>query len=295
MKPLHLVELLVLAAIWGASFIFMRVAVPEFGPIPLIGIRCLLAALVLFPVFLARKPLSLLWLNKRHILFIGTFNSALPFTLFAFATLHLSAGFTAIINATVSILTAVIAYFWLKESLTLPRALGLLAGFGGVVALVVSTGSLDESSTATAVLAGLGASFSYGVSACYIRRNLQGIDSLTLSLSSLVAASLVLLPLTIGYWPETMPSTNSWINAVILAGLCTGLAYILYFRLIRHIGSSSTASVTLLIPLFGMMWGVVLLDEVVTFKMILAALLIIAGTAISSGIINPKAWIKHIQ
>ncbi len=295
MKPLHFFELLVLAAIWGVSFIFMRVAAPEFGPIPLIGVRCLLASLVLLLVFLARKPLHLLWANKRHMLFVGIFNSALPFTLFAFATLHLSAGFTAIINATVSILTAVIAYVWLKESLTLGRAIGLLAGFSGVVALVWSTGSLTQSSTTLAVLAGLGASFSYGVSACYIRQYLQGIDSLTLSLTSLLNATLVLSPLTILFWPETMPSTTSWVNAVILAALCTGFAYILYFRLIRHVGSSRASSVTLLIPLFGMLWGAILLGEVVTLNMILAALLIIAGTAISSGAINPKAWIKSNQ
>jgi len=282
-------ELLLLAAVWGASFIFMRVAAPEFGPVPLIGIRVGLAALVLLPVFVLRKPLHLLWQNKRHILFIGVFNSALPFSLFAYATLHLSAGFTAVINATVSILGAIIAYVWLKESLSVARVAGLFVGFSGVVALVVSAGTFDQQSTQLALAAGLGASFSYGVSASYTKLHMTGVDSLTLSLGSLIAASIVLFPFVIYLWPQQPPSLLSWGNALILASICTGAAYIMYFRLIANVGTSKAISVTLLIPLFGMFWGVVLLNEVVTLNMVLAAITIILGTSLASGVLRPKA------
>ncbi len=295
MKLGSLFELIILAAIWGASFIFMRVAAPEFGPVPLIGIRVALAALVLLPVFLMRRPLALLFENKRHMLFVGVFNSALPFCLFAYATLYLSAGVTAVINATVSILTAMIAYVWLKESLSVSRLMGLLVGIGGVVALVFSVDAFEQRSASWALVAGLSASFSYGVSACYIKRNMQGVDSLTLSLASLIGAAIVMLPFVIWLWPAQMPSGVSWANAVVLAALCTGAAYILYFRLIAELGSSQATSVTLLIPLFGMMWGVVLLDEVVTLYMVAASLVIILGTGLTSGALNPKSLLKVLR
>lgn len=295
MRLSDFLELLLLAAVWGASFIFMRVAAPEFGPVPLIGIRVTFAALVLLPVFVMRKPLRLLWQNKRHMLFIGIFNSALPFSLFAYSTLYLSAGFAAVINATVSILGAIIAYVWLKESLSIVRVVGLLVGFAGVVALVISAGTFDNQSTTQALAAGLSASFCYGLSANYTKLYMTGVDSLTLSLASLIAASIVIFPFAIYLWPEQPPSLASWANALILASVCTGGAYIMYFRLIANVGTSRAVSVALLIPLFGMFWGVVLLHEVVTLNMVLAAITIIFGTSLASGVLKPKALFANFR
>ncbi len=286
MKLSDAIELMVLGAMWGSSFLFMKVATPEFGPVPLIGIRIGLAALVLWFVYQWQKPEGASLQFNASTLAVGVFNAAFPFTLFAFATLYLTAGIASVINATVSIFAAVIAYYWLKENLTIANICGLLIGFMGVCLLVDSTGALAETNTLLAVGAGLLASVSYAVTSCFIKKRLQDIDPLSLTTSSTIGAFVVMLPLTLINWPAQQPSPQAWFYALALAVICTGAAYLIFYRLIAKIGVSKTATVALIIPLFAVSWGVILLDETVTFKTSLACLAILTGTILSANLLS---------
>ncbi|ARN74368.1 DMT family transporter [Oceanicoccus sagamiensis] len=279
------IALMVLGAIWGSSFLFMKVAAPEFGPVPLIGIRVGLAALVLWLFFYWKKSAGEKLQFNGQMFIVGVLNSALPFSLFAYATLHLTAGVTSVINATVSIFAAIAGYLWLKESLSFARVAGLFIGFLGVCLLVDSIGAWQDKTVLLAVMAGLIASVSYVASSCYIKQRLQGMDPLSLTTSSMVCAAIAMLPLTVIYWPAQMPSAQSWLYALALAVLCTGVAFVIYYRLITEVGVSKTATVTLIVPMFGVSWGVVLLGEALTLKTGAACLAILAGTVLSANLL----------
>ena len=143
MKPLDLIELFALGTLWGCSFLFMRVAVPEFGPVPLIGLRVMTAALFLLPILVVRSSAEVLWQRPRDFAVVGLVNSAFPFTMFAYATLTLTAGYTAVINATAPLFTALVAFLWVGERLSRVAAVGLLVGLAGVIVLVEDQLSLE--------------------------------------------------------------------------------------------------------------------------------------------------------
>ncbi len=285
MKFINAFLLMSLGAMWGSSFLFMKVAVPEFGPVPLIGIRLGLAAVVLLAVYQWQKPSGAKLQLNGSTLFVGIFGSALPFTLFAYATLYLTAGVASVLNATVSIFAAVIAYFWLKENLTVANVVGLLVGFIGVCLLVDGTGALVETNTLLSVGAGLLASISYAVSTCFIKYRLPDVDPLSLTTASTIGAFVVMLPLTAIFWPAQPPSVQGWLYALALAVICTGAAYMIFYHLIAQIGVSKTATVSLIIPMFAVSWGVILLGEEVTLKTALACLAILSGTVLSANLL----------
>ncbi|WP_394176029.1 DMT family transporter [Thalassotalea litorea] len=278
----HLFELVLLAAIWGSSFMLMRVTAPELGPIPLITLRTAIGFFTLLPF--------LLHMNKQHqvrqyawpIFVVGMTNTALPFVLFAFATLTLSAGMTSVLNSTAPIFTAVIAYLWLHERLNAFQAFGLGLGFIGVMVLFSSKGSLSFDSTALALLAALGATLMYGFAACFTKLTLKGVSSLAIAAGSQLFATLVLIPVAIPLWPEQAISTETWLATIILGVVCTALAYILYFRLLEQLGPAKAISVTYLIPVFGIIWGMLLLDEQLSFWMIIGAGLILLGVGLTN-------------
>ena len=282
MKTRDLIELLLLAAIWGASFLFMRVASPEFGPIPLIEMRVAIAAVFLLAVLAWRAGLSGLRGKAVPLTVLGAVNSALPFSLFAYATLYVTAGFAAVLNASSPLFTALVAYLWFRERLTRARVLGLGIGFLGVLVLVWGRISFKGDSSGWAVVAALTASLAYGVSANYTKRHLMGVDPIVTATGSQIAAAGVLLPLAIRYWPDVTPSLASWLSAIALGIACTGIAYILYFRLIAHVGPTRAIVVTYLIPLFGMVWGLIFLHEAITPNMIAGCAVILLGTALAT-------------
>ena len=257
-----LVELLLLAAIWGGSFLFMRVAVPEFGPIPLIEIRVAVAALFLSAVLALRGGFSGMRGRIFALSVVGAINSALPFSLFAYAMLSLTAGFAAVLNATAPLFGALVAYVWLRESLAATRVLGLVLGFIGVVILV--WGRLSLRGDRRAILAALLAAVAYGIAAHYTKRRLAGAPPLAIATGSQIAAAVLLLPPALHYWPARAPSLPSWLCAVALGIACTGIAYILYFRLIANAGPARAIAVTYLVPVFGMLWGLLFLREAIT-------------------------------
>jgi drug/metabolite transporter (DMT)-like permease len=282
MKLKHGLELVLLAALWGGSFLFMRIAVPELGPIWLSECRVLLAGLALLPLVISRGLWPELRRHARPLMVVGFLNSALPFSLLAFTSLSLPAGITAILNGTVPFFGVVVAFFWLKEPLTWARISGLILGFTGVVVLV----GLQETTVTPGLLLAVGtgviAAISYAVAAPYVRLRLRGVPALVIATGTLLSAASFLVPLLPLTRPQQMPHPMALGAVVALALLSTSVAYLIYFHLIEQVGSTRALTVAYLIPLFAMAWGALLLDEPLTQSMILGCGLILLGTAIAN-------------
>ena len=284
MRLSDLLELLLVAAIWGSSFISMRIAAPEIGPVWLIEMRVLLAGLALLPL-LAR--LNLLGEVRRKSIFLfvaGCLNSAIPFLLFAFASLYLSAGFNGILSATVPLFGTIIAFFWLKEKFTLNRILGFAMGFAGVIVVVGLANQPTDLWFILAVSGGLLGSLSYAIASIYIKQYLSEVPPLVITTGSQLSAAIVILPLIPFTIPTALPSIKVILAIAALGLLSTALAYILYFRLIQNIGVMKTLTVAYLIPLFASFWGALVLAEPLTRSMAVGCSLILLGTAIANEI-----------
>lgn len=276
MSPRDVFELLLLAAIWGSSFLFMRVAAPELGPAALVEIRLVIAAAFLTGWLALRAELGLLRGRMKDLTLLGAINSALPFSLFAYAATTLPAGLTSVLNATTPMFAVLIGFVWLRERLAPERVLGLAIGFGGIVLLVAH--KLALAGDRTAVLAGLSAAACYGFSSHFTRRRLSGVPPLAISAGSLIGASIVLLPFALVSLPPAPPSSMALLFAVLLGVLCTGAAYVLYFRLLRNVGPTRAIMVTYLIPVFGMAWGALFLAEQLSLQTFAGAAVVLTGT-----------------
>lgn len=272
-------ELVLLGAIWGASFMFMRVAAPEFGPVALVEIRLVLGALVLLPfLWVARHELNFRLLIALAI--IGVINSALPFTLFGWAATFAPAGIGAICNALAVLFTAIFATVFFGERLTRGRWLALGVGLLGV--LLLASARIDGVDVPAAVAAGVTAAALYGVGANLVRKHLAGkLPPAAVAAATLGAAALFMAPGAALTWPEVTPGPRAWGAAIALGVVCTGLAYALFYRLISKIGAARAVMVTYLVPLFGAGWSFALLGEPVTLTMAAAGALIIASIALS--------------
>lgn len=279
MRISDMAELLLLAALWGGSFLLMRIAAPVLGPVWLIEFRLLLASLVLLPILVRLDLLREVRQNLRPLVITGAMNSAIPFLLFAFASISLPAGFMSILNATTPLFGTLVASVWLKEKLTTARIIGLILGFTGVVILVGWKVITATPNFFVAVSAGLSAALMYAIAAPYIKQNLAGIPSLVVTTGSQLSAAFLLLPALPFTIPQQIPPTAVIVAVIALAVLSTAFAYILYFRLIQNIGSTKALTVAYLIPLFAMFWGAVILKESVTVSMIFGCGLVLLGTA----------------
>lgn len=272
------VELLILGALWGASFLFMRISAEDFGSFALVEVRLALGALILLP-FLWRDRAVFTGKRWLQIAGIAAINTAIPFVLFAWAAQRAPAGIGAISNATAAMFTALVAFLFYGEQINRRRTLGLLAGFVGVV--VLASGKTSGGSVWHAALAATFAAFLYGIGANLVRRHLAGLPASAVAGATLVCASVLLSPLALATWPDHPISAISWASAVSLGVFCTGIAYVLYYRLIYRIGAPRASTVTYLIPLFGVLWAWLLLDEAVTLHMAIACTLILGGVALS--------------
>ena len=282
MKLSDWAELLLLSALWGGSFLCMRIAAPVLGPVWLIELRVLLAGLALLPLVARARMLQQLKANAKPLFIAGCLNSAIPFVLLAFASVSLPAGFTSILNAMSPLFGAMVAAVWLGERFTRLRLVGFVLGFAGVVALVGIGAVSATPAFFLAVASALGAAMMYAIAAPYIKRNLAGIPALASTTGSQLGAALLLLP-ALPFTVPGQPMTAAVIGAVLaIAFLCTAFAYILYFRLIQNVGSTKALTVTYLVPLFAMLWGALILDEAITLAMLLGCGLILMGTAISN-------------
>jgi drug/metabolite transporter (DMT)-like permease len=291
MKPRDLVELVVLAALWGASFMFMRVAIADFGAAPLAATRLLGGAVLLLGIVVWRHGMDALRGHSvatwGRLAVVGIVGSALPFVFFALAAPVLNTGTMSIVNATTPLWVAVIAAAWLGERLAWSRVAGLLLGLVGVGWLTWDQGrgaaSADGASPALGVALCLAATLSYGFSATFTKRFPSQLPALTTAALSVSWAALVLLLPAVWQRPAAMPSALSWGSAAALAVLCTGLAYLLYFRLLASAGPTNASTVTFLIPAFAVMWGTWLLNEPFTAGMGWACGTVVLGTALATG------------
>ncbi|MBX3607578.1 MAG: DMT family transporter [Piscinibacter sp.] len=288
MRPADLGELFALAALWGASFLFMRLGAAEFGPVALAAVRVAGATLCLLPLLAWRGQMDVLRRHWRPIFIVGLTNSALPFLLFSYAALSISAGLSSIFNAATPLFGAVIAWIWLKDRLTPPRVLGLAIGFAGVLGLAWEKASFKPGGSGWAIVACLAATLCYGLSASFTKKHLAGVAPLAVAAGSQLSAALLLALPALWWWPARLPSATSWAAAALLALLCTGVAYVLYFRLIAHIGAANAITVTFLIPAFAVLWGWWFLGETPSAAMAVGCAVILLGTGLATGVIRPR-------
>jgi drug/metabolite transporter (DMT)-like permease len=272
------IELTLLGAIWGGSFLFMRVAAADFGPLPLVEARLALGGLVLTPfLWRARAQFSAaLWLR---IAAIAAINSVVPFALFAWGAERAPAGIGAITNAMTVMFTYLVAYFLFGERIGARRLIGLTAGFVGVA--ILASGKTAGDGVWQAALAGTAAAVCYGFGINLVRRYLTGYPPAAVAAANLLSGALLLAPLALASWPSRSIPAASWTSAVLLGVLCTGAAFVLYYRLIARIGGPRASTVTYLIPLFGVIWAWLILGEPLTATMALAGALILSGVALS--------------
>ncbi|HEV2285594.1 MAG TPA: DMT family transporter [Steroidobacteraceae bacterium] len=272
------VELLVLGAIWGGSFLFMRVAAADFGPLPLVEARLALGGLVLTPfLWRARAQFTaVLWLR---IAAIAAINSVIPFALFAWGAERAPAGIGAITNAMTVMFTTLVAWLLFGERISARRIVGLTAGFVGVA--ILASGKTAGADVTLAALAGTAASVCYGFGINLVRRYLTGLPAAAVAAANLLCGALLLAPFALHSWPARPIPAASWVSAVLLGVLCTGAAFVLYYRLIARIGAARASTVTYLIPLFGVIWAWLVLREPLTVTMALAGALILSGVAVS--------------
>lgn len=286
MKNSDVSELFGLAALWGASFLFVRMGAAEFGPVVLAALRVTGAALCLLPLLAMRNEFGVLRRHWRAIFVVGITNSALPFLLFAYAALSITAGLSAIFNAASPLFGALIAWLWLKDKLTPPRIAGLVIGFAGVLWLAWDKASFKPGGSGWATLACIAAALLYGLSASLTKRHLSGVAPMAVAAGSQLGAALVLaLPAAL-WWPSAAPSGQAWLTAALLAVLCTGVAYVLYFRLIAHIGPANAIAVTFLIPAFAVLWGWMFLGEGLSASMVFGCAVILVGTGLATGLLR---------
>jgi drug/metabolite transporter (DMT)-like permease len=291
---LWIIDLVLLAALWGASFLLMRLGGAEFGALPTAFLRVTIGGLCLLPLVLRHNHGAYLKTRSGQFLWLGTLNSAIPFTLFSLAVMAISTSLTSVLNATTPLWAALIAWLWLGDALGARRWLGLVIGAAGTAMLaydksaLAPVAALSTSETifgihaqTLAVAACLLATFCYGIAANYTKKNFATLPPLVLATASQFGAAVFLVIPAIVLWPRTMPSAQAWLAVVALGVFCTGIAYALYFRLIASAGAPRTLTVTFLIPVFAMAYGSLFLNERITQGMVLWGGVILVGTAIA--------------
>jgi drug/metabolite transporter (DMT)-like permease len=292
MRPRDVAELVALAALWGGSFLFMRMGAGAFGPFALVALRVAGAALLLLPLVAWGGQLAELRRHWRAILVVGLLNSALPFLAFAYAALSITAGLSAIFNATAPLFGALVAWLWFGERFAAPRWLGIGIGFGGVALLAWNSAgnptAFKPGGSGWAVVACIAATLCYGIAANYTKRRLTGVAPLAIAAGSQLGAALVLALPALWWWPAATPSAGAWGAVAALAFACTGIAYLLYFRLIANAGPANAIAVTYLVPLFGALWGALFLGERVTPAMLGGGAVILIGTALATGLLGAR-------
>lgn len=276
-----------LAAIWGGSFLFMRIASPALGPLLTTNLRVLIAGVVLagWLRFMGAPGHWRLW---KHYLVLGVIMSAFPYSCFAYAALHIPAGYSAILNSSAPMFGAVFGTIWLGETMTGRKLSGLLIGIGGVALISLRDQHAAGAGTLLAVLACLLASASYGISGIYVKKFIHGPGPVAIATGSQLMAGLVLLgPALLVPVPGTL--TLPVAGAVLgLAIFCTAVALIGYFKLFARVGPTKAITVTFFIPPFGMLWGFLFLGEAITPRMLGGCVLILAGTLMATGFKWPR-------
>jgi drug/metabolite transporter (DMT)-like permease len=273
----QLAMLLGLAALWGASFLFMRVAVPEFGPVVLADARVAVAGAALLAyaaVIGARPALRARW---RDYLLLGTINAALPFSLLAAAQLEIEASLAAVLNAMAPLCGAIAGAVWLGNRVTHPAKAGLVLGVAGVALVVGLAPFTIDLAFVLAVLACLAAAFAYGIGANLVRVRFADEPPLTLAIGQQLGAAAVLLPLIPAVPVRGAPDAVDVACLLALALASTGVAYLLYFRLLGELGATGGMTVIFVVPVFGVLWAALFLGETIHLATVLGGIVILAS------------------
>lgn len=285
-----MVDLFLLGVIWGASFLFTRLGTVEFGAFPTAFVRVAIASAFLLPLLVWRGQVPVLHRHWKKTFAMGVLNSGIPFLCFAFALLAIPSGLSAILNATTPLFGAVVAWIWLRDRPAASRLLGLAIGFAGVALLAWDKASLKPDAYGIApawgVLACLVATICYGIAGNATKVYLSGLPALVTAAGSQVGAAALLAIPAIWTWPAHMPSLKAWFALIALGVLCTGIAYILFFRLIEEAGPSHALTVTFIVPVFAVLYGALFLSEPVTGWMLACGAVIVCGTALSTGLLR---------
>lgn len=280
MRASDITRLVSLAAIWGGSFVFLRVVAPALGPIVTADLRVLIAWGAL-AIYCRAVGIDVAWRQFwPQYLVIGMFNAALPFFLFAFAALHIPASYSAILNATSPFFGALFAGLWLGEKITLMKSVGFVFGIAGVGLVTGVAPDAAGGSAAWAMAACLLAAVSYGFVSVYAKKFAAAANPRAIASGSQLMAGLLLLPLTPLAPPPGPVTPLIAVNMIVFALLSSGVAFLLYYRLIADIGPTKSLTVTFLMPAFTMLWAALFLGEAITAVMISGCGLILAGTGL---------------
>ncbi|MCY7295000.1 DMT family transporter [Alteromonas sp. a30] len=278
------VELLLLSAVWGASFMFMRIASPEIAPAALTFIRCVIATFILGAiVYLSYKQ------EIRHTLthwwpltLLAVTNTALPFSLWGYVSLFMESGPMGVINATAPMFSSLIAFIWLKDKLSKSAIFGMCLGFSGVTILLISPNDTVSIALFPALL-GLFACANYGLAACVSKAKAAGLKPMTVAAGSQFYSAIILLPFALISWPQKMPSIEAISSTAALGIGCSGYAFYLYYKLIAEQGIARTMTNMYLIPLFAILWGGIFLGETLALRTAIGGAIILIGVAFTTG------------
>lgn len=285
-------RLILLSTLWGVSFLFMRVAAPEFGPVSLILVRMGVAALVLLPLFTLRRHRQLFWQYKGQLAVLSITNHVIPFSLLAYATLSLEAGFTSLINATTPLFTAMLGALLFATPVQRQQYLGLAIAFIGVYVLSANRLDFSVGGDGWSILAALGATFSYGIAGNFSKARLSHLPVQVVAAGSTLMSGLILLLPGLLLWPDNAPSLMAWGNVLALAVFSTALAFFLYFQLLASAGATATSTVTFLVPVSALAWGYLILGEVLSTQVMIGMAITLVGTAITTRLLKLK-WLER--
>lgn len=285
-------RLLLLSTLWGVSFLFMRIAAPEFGAVSLIFIRMSVAALVLLPLFTVRRYRELFVQHVGRLAVLSLTNHVIPFSLLAWATLSLEAGFTSLINATTPLFTALLGAALFATPVQKQQYLGLAIAFVGVYVLSANRLDFSTGGDGWSILAALAATFSYGIAGNFSKARLSHLPAQVVASGSTLMSALILLIPGVLLWPETAPSMVAWGNVLALAVFSTALAFFFYFQLLASAGATATSTVTFLVPVSALAWGYLILGEVLSVQVLIGMAITLVGTAITTRLLRLR-WLDQ--
>ena len=287
MKPKDWIAFILLGLAWGSSFLWIKIAVQEIGPFTLVALRLLFGILGLVAVVAYSRPK---WPDRQHLwvamLVLGLTNTAIPFVLISWGELHIDSAAAAILNSTVPLFTMVIAHLFLSDDrLTLPRLIGLLIGFGGVVVLLSRDLDLASGLSNSGALgqgAVLLAAMFYASSGVFARRNTRGLSPIVQALVPLVVAdSAIWLAAPLAESPFSLPKLPlTWLAVLWLGLVGSCFAYLLYYYLIHSVGPTRTTLVTYVFPLVGVALGVIFLNELLDWHLLVGGSMVVGSIAV---------------
>ena len=284
------IDFILLSAIWGSSFMFTKIAAQDIGAISTAFCRVAIGALFLLPLLVLKRQTALLKQHWKKAFILGIFYAGIPFTAYSVALLTISTSTAAIVNATTALFGALIAWLWLKERPGLSRSIGLVLGFTGVSLLALQNAHAAPTDALAAQLIGmlvcLLAPLCYGLSASYTKLYFSNIPALVSSTGSQIGATLFLAPFAILFWPDHSMNLSTIGSLLALGIVCTGLAFVMFFRIIALAGPSKALTVTFAVPVFAAFYGVTFLNETITLVMMLCAVVILVGISLSTGLVR---------